>query len=631
MEKYSPSHQELTFWMLQIADNCFYFLKIGGYFLITARLHSLEKENGVTADPVGDTPSNTLLTNNILVNGKLNETPTGTCRHILRIHVTVCGGIPEIRLILEDAYFDNNSMIKGWLGNLSMDVQELTIYSELLTDIGESAFSGRPFEYLTKLVISDTRIRRLRRNSFLNSKLQTLEFRCNSAITVDDDALGPISDYLTILQFSQFNTFNSLLNATFTDAPQLVALYLSDNNIKSAEVNAFKGIQSSLQLLSLKNNKLATLPDGIFTDFVHGGEIDISGNQWNCNCSLLWLKYFYINNFESYFRNGSIPFNCTAGSYNEVIFCPNDTLTTKSYISTDSTNITTPAPSISSTANPFDYVNLECQDLTLQPNSLEGMDRFFSHSVKVRNGTVTYNFYQISESPNFEIKVLNSIGSDYMIWINSKNSSDYGCVHNVKESVVLDNLNYGMSYTICLLKESADSVTPFDCTSLNVPLEWKNLPWIRNKDMPIIIGAIIGTSLAIIVMTSLVMFYTIRQNPKLIKGNKRVVIVRNKSADALVMPNYERQPYIPPSVYTNSDGYLTPRNKMYEKINERRYRHLNTITDRFYRDMYSGSTSSLRTEFLHKRSSGVYEAPPLPPNHPSQKSNHFSATPIFIL
>ncbi|KAJ8951047.1 hypothetical protein NQ314_007747 [Rhamnusium bicolor] len=569
--------------------------------------------------------------------------------------------ISEMKLNLQEVDFNNNTIVQGWLKDLSRDVEELTIASSFLQEIGESAFAGKPFVYLNELVITDSRIRVLRKHAFINSKLQTFEFRCsNRRITIEHNALEPISNYLTILQLSQciddfqavrnitgtgastfnklveidlrFNTFNNILNRSFIGAPQLISLYLSENNINSIELEAFRGIQSSLQLLSLRNNRLSTLLEGVFNGFTRGGRIDIGGNPWNCDCDLLWLKYFYIKNLELYFGNGTIPFTCTVGNYDVVEFCPVSSTTihdnaTNNNTITEATNITTTTGT--TTENPYSYVYLQCSNVAdFQDISLEGMNRIFSHSVSVRNSTILYNFFQIEGTPYFELKVMNNVGTDYLIWINSRNTSDYGCVHDIQESVQLKNLQYGMTYTICLLKEEADTVAPFDCTSLTVPLEWKNNAWILNKHIPFVIGGVIGIALAIILLTSLIMFYTIRQNPKLIKGNKRVVIVRNKSADALVMPNYERQQYLPPSIYTNSEGYLTPRNKMYDKINERRFRHLNTITEKFYNDIQATSSRNLGScsSSVHRRSVGsvVYEPPPLPPNHPSEKLKKLS-------
>lgn len=578
----------------------------------------------------------------------------------------------EIRLNLYTVYFTDNKISKGWLSDCPRDVEELTIWAPSVEEMEDSAFSGTPFVNLQKLVISDSRIRYLRKDSLKGLKITTFEFRCVSltSIYVEFNALEHIADYLTILQFSQciddseaiknatgtkdslfnqlieidlsYNRMTSLSGESFVDAPQLISLYLFGNNLRSIDQNAFTGIGRTLQLLHLRSNKLKTLPDGVFSSFTASGEINIDDNPWVCDCDLVWLKDFYINNIVRFFRNGSVPFTCTKGDYSEVEFCPSSgtsetvtlpTTTTTAASHTAVTPTTTTLPS----EEPEDFVYLNCTNITNYQDILkDGRNRIYSHTVQVRNGTITYKFYQIQSTPNFEIKVLNNVGNDYLVWINSKNSSDYGCVTNIQQTVILDNLNYGTTYTICLLKEFADTVTPFDCTSLTVPLEWEYCPWIINKYMPAVIGGVVSVTLVIIIITSVIMFYTIRQNPKLIKGNKRVVIVRNKSADALVMPNYEKQRYIPPSIYTNSEGYLTPRSKMYERINEKRFRPLNTITEKFYQDLQETASRNSRVNyagFVHRKSVGseVYEPPPLPPNHPSERPGSSCPSTIYRL
>lgn len=572
----------------------------------------------------------------------------------------------EVRLVLRNIYFTDNKIRQGWLSDFSRDVEELTISSSSLEELEDSAFSGKPFLNLQKLVIADSRIRYLRKESLKDLKINTFEFRCLSVtnIFVEFNALEHIADYLTILQFSQciddseaiknvtgtkvsmfnqlieidlsYNKMTNIPGETFVDAPRLISLYLFGNNLRSIDRNAFSGIGRTIQLLHLKDNNLKTLPDGIFEAFTASGEINIDDNPWECNCDLVWLKKFYTENIQRFFRDGNVSFTCTKGDYLEVEFCPNSSISETEAPTTPITAIST-TTTTTTPESQESFVYLNCTNVTNYQDVLrDGLNRIYSHTVQVRNGTITYKFYQIQSTPHFEIHLLNNVGKDYLVWINSKNFSDYGCVTDIQQTVILDNLNYGMTYTICLLKQFEDTVTPFDCTSLTVPLEWEYCAWIINKYMPAVIGGVVSSTLVIIIITSVIIFYTIRQNPKLIKGNKRVVIVRNKSADALVMPNYEKQRYIPPSIYTNSEGYLTPRSKMYERINEKRFRPLNTITEKFYQDFQGTVSRSARSNyagFLHRKSVGseVYEPPPLPPNHPSERPSSSCPSTIYRL
>ena len=67
----------------------------------------------------------------------------------------------------------------------------------------------------------------------------------------------------------------------------------------------------SIQKIYLQNNKLVSLPEGIFTTNYQQGltQIALAGNQWYCNCTIFWLAKWVAKSFlVSCCRNFNLDF-----------------------------------------------------------------------------------------------------------------------------------------------------------------------------------------------------------------------------------------------------------------------------------------------------------------------------------
>ncbi|CAH1154113.1 unnamed protein product [Phaedon cochleariae] len=271
--------------------------------------------------------------------------------------------------------FANHTIERGWLSGCTRNVTQLKIRSSNgIFDIGDAAFAGQPFKALEYLIIEGNGISYLRKDTFFGATIVYLELRFDSHqyFRIESGVLNPLAMSLASFQLNngicepqairnltgtgdnllvklqvvdlRYNILEVIANESFIDIPSLISLYLSDAGVKIIEERAFSGLGKSLQMLTIANNDIQTMDEGVFSGFDISGRIKIDGNPWRCNCTLEWMRHLYIEKLESYFDNGNELFLChdhgTFRNYTDVIFCPS-----ASTINTDTESITEPLTS----------------------------------------------------------------------------------------------------------------------------------------------------------------------------------------------------------------------------------------------------------------------------------------------
>lgn len=112
----------------------------------------------------------------------------------------------------------------------------------------------------------------------------------------------------------------------------------------------------------------------------------------------------------------------------------------------------------------------------------------------------------------------------------------------------------------------------------------------------------------VIIITSFFVYFCVRYNPQLIKGNQRVIIVKNKKGSEIMLPQqYDKPPYIAPSHLSLSNitsgatsGYLTPNYHRYARV---RYRSpiLRTVSEASIYGRSNGSSMGYNDVDLFSR------------------------------
>lgn len=396
-------------------------------------------------------------------------------------------------------------------------------------------------------------------------------------------------------------------------------LLLEGNDLFEIDINTFSSL-TLLQTLQISNNLLTTIPQGIFDSLIDLKQLYSGENPWICNCNLQW--------FKEYLLSGSVIFDNTTTCHNN---------SEEDFEITDfGCPITTTTSEATTTIAKEETITVSCRNLHLSPIFIsDKVRRTHFQTVSVKNQTVSLNIFDLNTiPPSFEIEVYGSLKKYHMFWRNVNNLSDYGCMSHIHKYVVMENLRRADPYTLCVILTGQTVASPFDCVGFTVPPEWNYRTWISNKMIGVVLG---GTSIILVVavaITALAVFYCVRQNPKLLAGNKRIVIVGNRTVEAMVMPKR----YTKPSSANYSSSYLTPNNDIFEK----RRQMLRSMSEC---SVFSTPGSYITTEVqadihqFYSRQGAVrryfqnvdetiavdehiYERPPVPPDHPTEMSGN---------
>lgn len=138
----------------------------------------------------------------------------------------------------------------------------------------------------------------------------------NNAIT--HITAGVFTDCPNLYELSLYsNDISNIGDGTFTGLVNLYILWLHGNAIGHIESGAFAQL-TTLHYLELSDNNLTSLPEGVFLPLSRIKSVDLHGNPWHCNCSLLrWLQT--QNNIHLYDIYCSTPLDHASQRLNDIL------------------------------------------------------------------------------------------------------------------------------------------------------------------------------------------------------------------------------------------------------------------------------------------------------------------------
>ncbi|KAJ6641952.1 Leucine-rich repeat-containing protein 4C [Pseudolycoriella hygida] len=413
--------------------------------------------------------------------------------------------VDGVSLTLRDGMVYPNFILKANWFTAAVKVKELTFFMKPVTTVEINAFTSDALTTVKKLVLKNFNIAEFVNGSFNGlESVEVLILESATITVVEKGVLDVMCETLQELQIIQWGpnakeayidgftgskTMTSLktvkinykINSTLTHRSfvglrNVKTLDLSDCQIESIGPGTFDPIGGSVRELNLKNNKIKTLPEGIFSSMLPSEDtrILLESNAWHCDCDLMPLKICISEN-----SNLVGPFKCTTPTNrkNQDIvnteFC-DDYIPPPTTSTTTTTTTSTAAPTTgpSTPEEPEDFTH-ECYEAgeTEQPKTVTiQKPRSTLTANENENGDVTIHVETLNEN-----SVLIWFASPYKE--TSKTSGyEINCLFGTARSTPIPDLMEHTVYTFCLMDSVGKTVSPLDCISYtkrdNCPQPW---------------------------------------------------------------------------------------------------------------------------------------------------------------
>ncbi|XP_024944131.1 leucine-rich repeat transmembrane protein FLRT3 isoform X2 [Cephus cinctus] len=354
----------------------------------------------------------------------------------------------------------------------------------------------------------------------------------------------------------------NFIDTVYKGIPNVKSLYMDRSEIQKIDESSFIPFAKSIRQINLNNNKITTLSKLLLSSILNSNKqfkLTIHENPWNCDCELEWMKSL-IKDHPNIFQaipNCQTPLYNTDKSFVDATFCeistsqvpivtPETTKDSSTAFPQDGTtlsqlplNVTTANPTTEIRGDP-NTVKLICQDLSdWRKNS------------RILLSTVDYEFesrypeFSIEEMDDYTVLInLTSADATFtLIWYKSKTTYTnesltefVKCVKNIKSSYIVSDLQPGSSYVICLMVKDERNPSPFNCLPLMTKPTYESRVWLTNRHKVTAILLLSALVISFCILGALLSFFVIRRNPALLRGSKRVMVVRHRTADAIVLP-----------------------------------------------------------------------------------------------
>lgn len=272
----------------------------------------------------------------------------------------------------------------------------------------------------------------------------------------------------------KYNLKTSITRDSFTGLTNVRTLYLSGCQIETIGWGSFDSL-NFLEVLQLKDNKLATIPDGFFSNILirNRTQIFLEGNRFLCDCALMPFKLTLIehSNFVGQLKCVK-PEKFDGYGIIETKFDDETCVVPTTTTITTPTITTYPSSATPTTSSP----TLQCQ---LSEKS---------ETISIAPPANTMEVYQ-TEGDEVLVRVDNWLENSILIWyativdpIDFNASGNTNCLITSEPTVHIDNLQTNLAYTLCLMSRTEVTISPLDCVSFvkrSVTTAMK--PWIYHN------------------------------------------------------------------------------------------------------------------------------------------------------
>ncbi|KPI91646.1 SLIT and NTRK-like protein 1 [Papilio xuthus] len=479
-------------------------------------------------------------------------------------------------LTLKNPMFVNSTLPLNWLSGLRSKIRSLTVIGGNLKHIPPNAFMSTFASNVRTLSLEDVTLTTWLPETFIGlSNIQELLIKNTKLLTIHSSALKTIDDTLTTLDIKANNIWNpinvtgsanlvklttvdfsrnifiDILNKnSFSQLQNCKILYLNSCKISVIANGTFDNLLN-IEILFLNNNYIHTVPDGLFKQILtlkHKPRINLQDNPWRCECTINDLRKLHIHDlliveptcyypkevrgltfseFENY---------CSSNDSKTQIIVPdtndnehfnrsNQTLNIENKLSCDyDTEVDYEMTPLISTSNKYRCSSYRVQNYKLIPTVSNSLCDLFSTD----NKWLKPVFYSKSQ-PQSVIEISSYGPSNYgLLWYRANCPLEIYCVSSLPQVLRIFNADKNNHYIFCRFYNK--TVLTDECVVYN--FSKSEQPYRRN---PIYLLCTI-TAIVCLSFGALIVYGLIRKNPGLLKGSKRVLFVKHKQVDALVLP-----------------------------------------------------------------------------------------------
>ncbi|RVE44577.1 hypothetical protein evm_010757 [Chilo suppressalis] len=482
----------------------------------------------------------------------------------------------NLQVTLNNAMFENGILPSTWLHRLPYSIDTLSIVGGNLRQISNDAFLSDFTMHLKTLMFENVTLESLTSNTFIGLvELQFLRIRnCilkgvgPSTLRAVDNTIKTLTItgsgawdpelftgtrsnsliQLTVVNFS-FNRFGSILTAhSFTELEYCQDLYLNSCGITSIGKGAFDSLKN-ISMLFLNDNLLMTLEPGLFHTILSiqthiPPRINLQNNLWHCDCSQSEIMELYskglllveptcyqpvslngkpISSLELLCKNNtqqhsSLRYRNT--TINLDYDTPNNCYYGTKVLLNTSLEIISPSPFF--TCPNLGIINFERDTRA----SLEFTSADISNSSWLRPEFV------LRHRNVSMLQIVTGLNDSYgLLWYHTKCPNEIYCFSVLPHVLRLYNINEYSKYTFCPLQMSNVRVHLDYC--VNYAVATNDTKQHRHYIRPLLHAA---TGLVCLFFGAILVYSIIRKNPHLLKGSKRLLFVKHRSVDALVLP-----------------------------------------------------------------------------------------------
>ncbi|CAH0604855.1 unnamed protein product [Chrysodeixis includens] len=500
----------------------------------------------------------------------------------------------HVVLHLDNPMFINNTLPTNFLSQLRSSVHELTINNGNLMSIPADAFMNQYLASIRMITFYKLAIRSWTTESFLGLT-SLLRFVMTDCIIVNpprdplrsvDDTLLTLSitnsenwdparitgattfSSLIVVDFSSNSFYNILGRSSFTGLQNCRSLYLNSCKITAIGSGAFDSLKN-IEILYLHNNYLIEISDNLFTNLLAivnpKPRMNLQNNLWNCSCSDKNLRELIrqdvlmtdpiCENPDNFRHKTFTQFEeyCTANEPDvpkmvkpNVLHTPTQVLLELErpygssgfvYVSNGTCYNGDSDSNISYNSaikmvSPIYGNRCYTQDRR-RSNDIASIVHFRELGLDAMNIDSSWiKFTYLTKSANYSMLQIGTVDLDNygIVWYQSTCPNEVYCVSHVPQLLRIYNADPLASYVFCPIRLMSGNIDVNKCVYHEVNGKKPNY----TQQLKILYY--VTTGLVCLVCGALCVYGVILKYPNLLKGSKRILFVKHKKVEALVLP-----------------------------------------------------------------------------------------------